>query len=794
MFKTYITIAFRSLWRNRIFSLINLSGLALGMSACLLIFLYVRFELSYDAFHSKGDRIYRLVCDDKTPPHIRHESHTSAAMGPAVKNEVPEIEDVVRIWQVGGGFKIGKAKFQEDRTSFADPSFLTVFDFPLEKGDPRTALVEPCSIVLSETTAKKYFGAADPIGKTILMTDNNLYAKVTGVIKDIPENSHIKADVLISMSTALTKLHPDLPRLWDNLRFYTYVLLRKGADPNHVQRQFPGVLEKYLGKLSGPGNIPFTLYLEPLRDIYLRSNRESPVKGSYINVYIFSVVAGFILLIACINFVNLTTARAMERAKEVGIRKVMGSIRRQLAVQFLSEAVFQCLIAFFIAIILAMVLLPMFNGLAGKTISHSIFDRAGYLGWLFLIALGIGIVAGFYPALVLSAFQPVSMLKGRFVSSKKGTFLRQFLVVLQFTISVVLIAGTCIVYSQLHFMRSWELGFDRDQMIVINYHGDNRIGAFRRGLGGLGTVMSTTVSSDVPGGKADQRYTQIENASGAMQGADLDCYYVDFDYLKQYGIKIVAGRRLSPNVSTDSLDAMVVNEAALSVFGYKSPADIIGKRFSQITGGTIVGVVKNFHFRSLEQGVEPLTMRVEPGFAFCTLISVKISTENVTGTMQSIKAIWEKTMGDIPFNHYFLDDAFDNLYLSEEQFGDLFLCFSILAITISCMGLSGLAAYSGFQRSREIAIRKVLGAGVPRVLCLLSSGFLKLVILAFFIGMPIALYVMHIWLQHFTYRIIIGWWVFALTGSMAIFITLLTIGYHVYKAAVSNPVKSLRVD
>ena len=786
MWKSYITIAWRSLWRNPIFSLIHLSGLALAMSACLLIFLYVRFELSYDAFHSKGDRIYRLVCDDNTPPRVRHESHTSAPMGPSVKNAVPDIEGIVRIWPVGGGFKVDKVPFQEDRTSFADPSFFTVFDFPLEKGDPKTALAEPCSIVLSETTARKYFGEADPIGRAILMTDDSLPVTVTGVMKDIPENSHIKADVLISMSTALTKLHPELGGRWDNLWFYTYVLLRKGAGPDRVQRQFRGVMEKHG---------PFSLSLEPLKSIYLRSDRESPAKGSYINIYIFSVVAGFILLIACINFVNLTTARAMERAKEVGIRKVMGSIRRQLAVQFLCEAVLQCLIGFMIAVILGMILLPMFNGLAGKTISHSIFDRPGYLGWLFLAALCIGILAGFYPALVLSAFQPVSVLKGRLASSRKGVFLRQLLVVLQFTISIVLMASTLIVYSQLHFMRNYALGFKRYQMIVLDYHGDGRIGAFRQALSNVGTVLASTVSSDIPGEDAARRYIQIENASGVLQGANPNSYFVDFDFLKQYQIKVVAGRAFSPNVSTDSLEAMIVNEAALAAFGYKSPSDILGKRFSQVgTKGTIIGVVKNFHFRSLEQGIEPLTMRIEPGFGFCRLISVKITTENVLGTVTSLKALWEKTMGDIPFTYHFQDDVFDSQYASEERFGNLFLYFSILAIAISCLGLWGLAAYSGIQRSREIAVRKALGASVPRVFVLLCSGFLKLVMIAFFIGMPISLCIMHVWLQHYTYHIAIAWSVFAETGAMAMLITLLTISYQVYKAAVSNPVKGLRAE
>ncbi|HEY4337554.1 MAG TPA: ABC transporter permease, partial [Puia sp.] len=450
MFAHFVTVALRHLRRHRIFSLINIIGLALGMAAALLIFLYVRFERSYDGFHSQADRIYRVVTDQQTPTNLRRESHTGAGIGPILKSDLPGVEDYVRVWQAPLGIAVGTMKVQEDHGIYADASLLTMFDFPLLEGDAKTALAAPNTVVLSATAARKYFGAEDPMGRSLLQTEGKIPWTVTGVMKDIPGNSQIQADVVVSIPTLLNR-QPDWLPQYKVLVCYTYILLKKGVGAQRLQAQLPGLMEKVAGKPMAGAKNWTSLSLEPLKDVYLHSDREAPVKGSALNVTIFSIIAGFILLIAGINFVNLMTARSVERAREVGVRKVMGSARGQLVLQFLAESVLQCLLAGVLAFLLASLCLPLFNALAGKTVSSGL--GIGVIGLLFGVSLGIGLVAGFYPALMLSGFRPVSMLKADYGSSRRGVFLRQLLVVVQFTLSIVLIAGTAIVYLQLHFMR-----------------------------------------------------------------------------------------------------------------------------------------------------------------------------------------------------------------------------------------------------------------------------------------------------------------------------------------------------
>jgi putative ABC transport system permease protein len=792
MLAYYFTIALRSFRRHRIFSLINLLGLALGMAAALLIFLYVRFERSYDGFHSKKDRIYRVVTDDQTPTELRKESHTAAGIGPIIKSDLPGVEDYVRIWPVTRGISVGTTKLQEEHSVYADASFLTMFDFPLLKGDPKTALIHPNTAVLSETAARKYFGAVDPMGKSMLLTDAKVLLTVTGVMKDIPGNSHIQADVVVSMPTLLEP-SPDYLQLWGMLVCYTYVSLKPGASAQHLQAQFPGLMKKYVGKAMERSKELFSLSLEPLQDVYLHSPREAPVKGRALNVTVLSIIAGFILLIAGINFVNLTTARAVERAREVGVRKVMGSARGQLMLQFLTESVLQCLFAGVLAFMLASVCLPLFNTLAGKVVSDGLLQNRQAAAWLFTAALVTGIAAGFYPALVLSGSRPVSMLKEHYSGSRNGVFLRQLLVVVQFTLSIVLIAGTVIVYSQLHFMRSQRLGFDKEQELVINYHHDERAGVFRDELAKIPHVLSTTFSSYVPGQRPDINSTEIENARGQMQEASIPALRVEFNFVKHYKLEIVAGRDFDPGLPTDSSNALLINEAAAAAFGYTSPADAVGKRYSQHGDGRIIGVVKNFHIRGLEEAIEPMTLRAGPYWQM-EMMTVKIATADVPATMDAIRKAWDRALPEKPLSYYFLDEAFNNLYRGEMQFGRLALCFAVLAILISCLGLFGLAAYSTVQRRREMAIRKVLGADVRTIFRLLSGGFLKPVCLALLIGTPMAWMAMHAWLEHFAYRTSIGWWVFGLTGGIAIVITLATVTYHVVQAALANPVDDLREE
>jgi putative ABC transport system permease protein len=793
MLKNYFKIAFRNLWKHKVFSLINIMGLTVGMSACLLISMYVNFELTYDAFHSKSDRIYRLVTDVITPSETIHAGITSWAYGPTIKQDFPEVEAYART--NGGSFLVrkGDIKFQEEATVFADSSFFRVFDFKLIQGDPKTALKEPLSIIFTQKAAKKYFGDSDPVGQTLLLSGEGLPAKVTGVMKDIPENSLVKGDMFVSMTTMTQRFNRGIDDEWGNFGATTYLLLKPGADSKALEKKLPAYIERRAGKLMRESKMSYKLFLEPLRDVHLRSERDVAEKGSMNNVYIFSVVAIFILLIACINFVNLTTARSAERAKEVGIRKVVGAAKGLLARQFVSESVLLCLIAFVLSIALSAALVPLFNNLAGKVVVSGIFANPSFLVYMLVAAILIGILAGIYPALVLSSFEPVTVLKGRFTTSIKGILLRKGLVTVQFAISIALIIATMIVYIQMNYMRNRDLGFSKDQMLVISTEGDPKREAFKESLRALTGVKSAAASSSVPGGPNRGAYSEIENKSGDLQVANLDLYFVDFDYIPQFGLKMAAGRPFSREFGTDTTQAMVINEAAVKLLGYAKPEDALGRRFKQWgREGKIVGVVKDFHFRSLQETIKPLTMRIEPGGT--ELISVKIEGNRLKETVAAVEEKWKEVIPGRPFSYYFMDEFFDRQYRSEERFEKLFFNFAVLAIFISCLGLLGLASYSTTQRTKEIGVRKVMGASVASIVGLLSRDFLKLVLIAFVVASPIAYFGMDRWLQNFAYRTDIYWWVFAIAAILSTAIAFATVSFQSIKAAVMNPVKSLRSE
>ncbi|HEY2721055.1 MAG TPA: ABC transporter permease [Chitinophagaceae bacterium] len=800
MIKSYLKIAFRNLWRHRVYSVINIAGLAAGLSAAFLIFLFVRFELSYDRFNVNADRIYRIACDVKTSTQLRPGSKTSEPMAPGIKNNFAEVENFVRLAPANMVVRRGNVKFQEDHILFADSSLFSVFTLPMIKGNPKTALVAPFSVVLTETTAKKYFGNQDPVGQVLMLTLENHPATVTGVIKDIPGNSHFTADIFISAVTLTQVLNPDMHKIWNWFAFYSYILLKKGADPKHLQAKFPAFLEENVGKQMKSGNEYFILTLEPLRDIYLRSERDSPQKGNLASVYIFSVIAAFILFIACINFINLTTARASERAKEIGVRKLIGAARKQLTVQFLGESLLHCLVAFWFAILFCELLLPVFNGLAGKSIGHSVFDNSVNFWLLFLVSAGVGLTAGFYPALVLSAFRPLSVVRGRFMSTNKGSLLRKILVVSQFTVSIVLIIATITVYTQIRFMLGQDLGFKKDQTIVIDYRGDERILEFQQKLRNIPQIQSTTLSSSVPGFETDVFWTEIEGSpgkmlSGEMKTGNVACYNVDFDFLKQYDIKIIAGRGFSKDFATDCPHAMVINEAALAQFEFNSPGEAIGRRFDQGgRDGTVIGVMKDFHFEGLQQKIKPLTMRIEPDGGRCKFISIQVAQKDMRAAISGITKTWTRMLPDRPFSYSFLDEDFNRQYQANDRFGKLFLYFAILGILISCLGLLGLSSYSTFQRTKEIGIRKVFGASAMSIVRLLTRNFLKLVIISFVVAIPAAWLAMQKWLQDFAYRTQLSWWIFLLAGVSALLIATLTVGYQAIKASIANPVKSLRAE
>lgn len=792
MFRNYFKIATRNLVKHKFYAIINVLGLAIGMICCLLIFLYVRHELSYDTFHTKADRIYRVVTDIKTPTETINIGVTSAPMPAYMKTDFPEVENMVRLDDAQLLIQRDEQTFQEDKSMFADSTFFRVFDFPLLQGNPNTALVAPFSIVLTEDAAKRYFGDEDPMGQRLRM-DGTYDLTVTGVMPNVPENSNFTFDVLLSLSTRLEKLTPGRNEQWGNFGYESYVLLSEQADPVSVERKLPDLLAKYTDNEVEDGDMKFQLFLEPLSDVYF-SDRGAPKTGSLVNIKIFSVIAAFILLIACINFMNLATARATERAKEVGVRKVVGAMRRQLIGQFLCESLLLSILAFIIALLAGELLLPAFNQLAGKTVASSIFQNPYYLPLFGGVALVVGLLAGLYPALVLSGFRAVAILKGRFSSSQRGVWLRRALVVAQFAISIMLMVGTAVVYTQLNYMRNQTLGFKKDQMLVIDFQRDDtiqeKIETFKQQLGTYPSVRSLSFSSSVPGQENSGAFSEIENPAGDMQASNVNLFYVDHDFLGQYEMKLIAGRAFSRDFVTDT-SALIVNEALAKSYGYAAPEDIIGKRFSQFgVEGEIIGVLEDYHFKSLQQEIEPLTIQLGPTFA--RFFSLSISVDNIPATIAALEAQWQTLAPQRPFNYFFLDEAFDQNYRAEERFGQLFIYFAGLAIFIACLGLLGLISYTVVQRTQEIGIRKVLGATESSIVRLLSQDFLALVLVAFVIASPIAWYALQQWLEGFAYRVAVPWWIFGLAGLSATLIAMLTVSFQSVKAATANPVDSLR--
>jgi len=795
MIKNYIKIAFRNLWRHKSFSFINIIGLAVGMTACFLIFMYVRFELSYDKFNANFDQIYRLNTDIKAPNEVLHWSSASAPMGPALKADYPkEVLEDTRIFGASYLVESKNHKFQENNINFAEPSIFKIFTFPFIAGNPQTALKEPFTVVLTQSMAKKYFGDDNALGKPLLL-DGKRPVTVTGVVADVPLNAHFNFDMLVSEAT-MEKLKIIDPNEWGNFSNYTYLLLPKGYDASQLQAKLPGFLRNHISEDLRRKGRDYDLFVEPLSKVYMDTFRGAPVNGDMNNVYIFSVVAIFILLIACINFINLTTARATERAKEVGIRKVIGAAKSQLTTQFLGESVIICIISFLFSVLLSFLILPLFNDLSGKIIAQNIIEH-GYIFILFGMALIIGLVAGIYPALVLTGFNISTVLKGRFNASVKGILLRKGLVVVQFTVSIVLIVGTIIVSNQLKYMRNQSLGFKKDQMMIVDFSGDSTVEAnyanIKDQLKHTPGVLSASASSTTPGNGNPVAYSQIENRAGSLQALNLNLYEVDYDFIPQYGMQIIAGRAFSTDYPTDSTKAFVINEAAVKQLGYLAPKDAIGKHFMQWgRDGKIVGVIKDFNFESLQQTIKPLDLRINPKNT--SVFTLKIAGGDIPNTIAAIQDKWKVLVPQRPFSYSFLDENFNKQYLGEDRFGKLFLYFAFLAIFISCLGLLGLASYSTLQRTREIGIRKVLGATVPGIVNMLSKEFMWLVLIAAFIAFPIAWYGMHTWLQDFAYKIDIAWWVFAVAGILAFFIAITTVSFQAIRAALTNPVKSLRSE
>lgn len=799
MYKNYFKIAWRNLVKKKAYSFINIFGLGLGIACCLLIFMFVQDELSYDNYHEKGERIYRVIHGESTED-AAYWVWGNAPIGAALKNDFPEIEKVL---QFSGRSDIllryDDKMHQEEGVFFMDSTAFDVFSWKLLKGNPKTALAAPYSIVLTESTARKYFGEEDPLGKSLKGSESAGRSNpgdytVTGVIADIPPNSHFRFNVLLSMST-FKKARPEVFDAWGYVDFYTYFLVEEQFDEAAFKRKIPAFIARHRQEPDSK----YSIAIEPLKDVYLRTSaeRQPGETGSLANIYVFSIIGLFILVIAMINFMNLSTARSLERGKEVGIRKSIGADRRSLISQFLGESLIIVFLSTLVALIIVFIALPGMADFIGKDLTIQSFLTWQTISIFTGMMLVVGLLAGSYPALVLSGFNPVMILKGITRSGTSGANLRRGLVVFQFSLSIALIAGTIVVYFQMNHLLDRDLGFDKEQMLVVDYNYDQVVNdkseVLKVELENNPSILSVAFSRSVPGSYFPHAGTEIETPDGGMKVMGQPIFQVGMDFITHFDLHLVAGRTYSREHPSDSSQALIVNEAAARQYGYHKPADIVGKKFSQWgRAGVVVGVVKDFNYTSLHRNIEPLTLPFVPYAS--RYMSLKVKSENITRTIEAVGDVWSRVVPHRPFLYSFLDDDFNRQYQSEFIFRKLFTTFSCLAIFIACLGLLGLATYTAERRTKEIGIRKVLGADLRSIVGLLSKDFIKLVLMAIFIATPVSWYTMNKWLEGFAYRMEIHPWIFMLAGCIALSIAVFTISYQSVKSALMNPVSSLRSE
>ena len=807
MFKNYFLIAWRNLRRNKTFSLISIGGLAIGIAGFIFILLFVINELSYDRFHSDYKNIYRVNTTATTSGMSTDLATSHAPLARALEISYPEIIRTTRLARIGS-LRVGLEKdieqYNEDKFFYADSNFFKVFGFKFLKGNPETALVNPRSLVLTETSARKYFGNQDPLGRQMKVEKDTVFYMVTGVLADVPVNSHIQFDMLGSMSS---------DKRWNTNRWideyvHTYAQLKSNTNVKALEKKMQAIVYTYLApEIEYHSGLKMAdwekagsrtgYYLLPLKDIHLRSTSTEELEptGNISYIYIYSLIAVAILSIAIFNFVNMATSRSVSRAKEVGVRKVIGSTKIRLVYQFIFESIIASVLSTIIAVLLVVLLQSPFESMIGKKIDFSIIS--GYSGWLLLFALSIaaGILAGFYPAFVLSAFQPSRVLKGAITTGVNSGRLRNIIVVAQFTASIIIIVGTIVVYQQLHFMLTKNLGFSKEQVLVIRR--PDMLGggfeSFKNDLLSNQGIQTVAGSNTIPGQPFPRRSYRIK---GNPEGFVFQFNHVSYDYLQTMGLKLVSGRFFSKEHGLDT-KAVVINEAAAKAFGFKDP---IGKELTSAWHKgellTIIGVVRDFNIESLRKKIDPVAMELRPedtnpdGF-----ISVKIKNDgNIRNTVQYIKETWLKHANGKLFVSSFLDEDYERLYISEFATGKIFMVFASLSVFVACLGLIGLLMFTVSVRKKEIGVRKVLGASVTNIAQMLSKDFLKLVLLAAVIASPIAWWAMHIWLNDFAYRINIQWWIFVFAGVVAVLIALITVSFHAIKAAMANPVKSLRTE
>ena len=814
MIGNYLKLAVRNLGKRRGYAFLNIAGLTIGMTCCLLIFHYVSFERSYDDFHPAAKDIVRLRLDSYQKGKLAWKSATIyPAIAPTMKKDFPEVEDFCRLYDAELMLtnELNNTKFSETKGYYADPAVLKMFDIKLQKGNPATAMEGPDKMLISQSMAKKYFGNDEAIGKKLTVRDPGMVQtyEITGVFQDYQANSHLDIKYLVSYSTLgkINRFYGDSSNQtetsWGWYDFYSYLKLKPGTDHAKFEAKFPAFIKRNMDTLQyyRTNNYRHELSLIPLTAIHLESNvnQEAEVNGNGQAVAFLFLVAIFIIGIAWINYINLATARSVERAREVGVRKVMGAMRTDLIRQFLIESFVLNLVSLLISIAIFFTLINWFDSFVGRENSTGISLTPQY--WQIFIGLFLAgtILSGIYPAFVLSGFQPVKVLKGVFKNTSSGLLLRKGLIILQFITSVVLIAGTIVVYQQLRYMQNQKLGMNINQTLVLEGAGsvvDSTYQAifqpFKSELLQQTGIKSVAVSTSVAG--KEIYWTSGIRRIGTENEVAVTLYHqgMDYDFIPAYGIKLLAGRNFSKEYKTDSKTA-ILNETAIQLLGFKSPEDAIKGRLRRNRDTlNIIGVTANFHHEGLRKTIEPQIMLLTPNTR--AYYSLKLETSDVQKTIASVQQVWNKHFPADPINYFFLDDLFNSQYKSEMLFGKVFGLFSFLAILIACFGLLGLSAYNVLQRTKEIGVRKVMGASVNSILVLLSKDFLKLVFIALLVAIPIGWYIMNNWLEDFAYRTNLNWWVFAVAGVLALLIAVATITLQVLRAAVDNPVKSLRSE
>ena len=813
MFRNYLTTAFRNIFKRKGYSFLNIFGLTIGMSCCLLIFHYVSYERSFDDFVPDSKNVVRLRLDNYQKGKLAWQSATVyPAIAPHLKKDYPEVEDFCRIIDANLLLSTEKntLKFNENKGYYAEPSFLSMFDLKLTEGNRKQVLDGPDKMIISERMAKKYFGSEEPVGKKLIQRDQSQTQayEITGVFKDYPANSHLDIEYLVSWSTFSKYLKEQgdtsnaLETSFGWYDFYSYLKLKPGTDWKQFEKKMPAFCDRYINSQQWykKNNNKAELYLMPVTDLHLYSNynQEAEVNGNGQAVKFLFLIAIFIIGIAWINYINLATARSAERAREVGMRKVLGAARSNLIRQFMMESFLINLFALLLSIGIFRLLVPAFDQFVGRD-SYTDFTLTPFYWQIFFALFVFGtILSGIYPAFVLASFRPIIVLKGVFKNSAGGITLRKGLIVTQFVISVVLIAGTIIVYQQLRFMRNQQLGVNIDQTLVLK--GANSLtdslyeGSFQPFKTELLTqpgIKSVTASSNVMG--REIYWTSGTKRADDQNATSVTLYYmgIDYDFIPSYEMKMLAGRNFSKDFKTDD-HAVLLNKKAVELMGYKNVDEAIGGKIARRDTLTVVGVVADYHHQGLQKVIDPMIFLLYPNIR--GFYSLKVQTANMPQTIAAINKTWDKYFPADPMEYSFLDETFGQQYKSDQLFGKVFGIFAFLAILIACFGLLGLSAYNVLQRTKEVGIRKVLGASVQNILFLLSTDFLKLIIVALFIAIPVGWYVMHSWLQDFAYRISIHWWVFIVAAVIAVLIAFFTISSQAIKAAVTNPVKSLRTE